>query len=213
MLQPVITSDGSKTVYSNRFGEHYHSTFGAINESNHVFIEAGYLAKTADRVSVFEMGFGTGLNAWLTLQQAVKLNRRTWYEAVELYPLDETIVAELSDDQHFRKLHSVPCEQPVEIASCFVLYKHCSNFLQTVFSRKYDVIYFDAFSPTVQPEMWTYDVFAKLYETMNSGAVLTTYCAKGEVRRAMQNVGLIVERLPGPVGKREILRAWKDATV
>jgi len=205
----VITDDGSKTVYSNHFREHYHSTFGATNESNHVFIEAGYLATTSDGVSVFEVGFGTGLNALLTLQQAIKLNRRTWYETVELYPLDEMTVAELSDDQFFRKLHHATWEQPVEIAPCFVLYKRFTDLLQTDFPRKFDVIYFDAFSPAVQPEMWTRDIFAKLYETMNAGAVLTTYCAKGEVRRTMQSVGLVVERLPGPVGKREMLRAWK----
>lgn len=208
-MSVIITGDGSKTIYSNRFGEHYHSTFGAANESNHVFIEAGYLATTGDCVSVFEVGFGTGLNALFTLQQAVKLNRYTRYETVELYPLDEMTIAELSDEPLFRKLHHAPWEQPVEIAPCFVLYKRFNNLLQTVFSRKFDVVYFDAFSPAVQPEMWTRDIFARLYETMNPGAILATYCVKGEVRRTMQSVGFIMERLPGPAGKREMLRAWK----
>ena len=180
-----------------------------MKESNHVFIEAGYWATTADRVSVFEVGFGTGLNAWLTLQQAVKLNRCTWYEAIELYPIGESTVSELSDNQIFHKLHHTSWEQPAEIASGFILYKRLNDLLHTVFLRKFDVIYFDAFSPAVQPEMWTRDIFSKLYEAMNPGAVLTTYCAKGEVRRTMQSVGLIVERLPGPAGKREMLRAWK----
>ena len=204
----VTTADGSKTLYSDRFGEHYHSTFGAANESNHVFIEAGYLTTSADPVSVLETGFGTGLNAWLTLQQAGRLHRRTCYEAIELYPVDELTVCELSDDAFFRTMHVVPWEQPVEITPDFVLHKRKSDLLQTKFTRKFDVVYFDAFSPAVQPEMWSRDIFAGLYAAMNPGAILTTYCAKGEVRRTMQSVGFIVERLPGPAGKREILRAW-----
>lgn len=209
IMPAILTDDGSKTIYSNRFGEHYHSTYGAASESNHVFIEAGYLANTADRVSVFEVGFGTGLNAWLTLQQALKLNRHTRYETIELYPVDELTVSELHDNPIFRKLHNAPWGQPTEITSCFVLYKHFNDLLLAVFPQKFDVIYFDAFSPAVQPEMWSRDVFSKLCEAMNPGAVLTTYCAKGEVRRTMQNVGLTVERLPGYAGKREMLRAWK----
>ena len=205
----VITDDGSKTVYSERFGEHYHSTFGAVNESNHVFIEAGYSAVAANPVSVLEIGFGTGLNAWLTLQQTSKLNRHTFYETVELYPIDNATISELLDNKVFRSLHAAPWEQPVEITSDFTIYKRKSNLLQTSFISKFDVVYFDAFSPAVQPEMWNFDIFAGIYEMMNHGAVLTTYCAKGEVRRTMQSAGFTTERLPGPVGKREMLRAKK----
>ena len=205
----IVTADGSKTLYSNRFGEHYHSTFGAASESKHVFIEAGYLSATADPVSVLEIGFGTGLNAWLTLQQAGRLQRNTRYEAIELYPIDNVTACELSDDNIFRSLHAAPWEQPVDITPCFVLHKCKSDLLQTIFTRKFDVVYFDAFSPVVQPEMWNRDIFAELYAAMNHGAILTTYCAKGEVRRNMQSVGFAVERLPGPVGKWEMLRAWK----
>lgn len=205
----ISTADGSKTIFSERFGEHYHSTFGAVNESNHVFIEAGYLATTVHPVSVLEVGFGTGLNAWLTLQQAGKLQWNTRYEAIELYPIDEVTACELSDDDYFRNLHSAPWEQSFEITPWFVLHKRKSDLLHTTFSHKYDVVYFDAFSPSVQPEIWTYDIFACLYAAMNCGAILTTYCAKGSVRRNMQSVGFDVERLPGPAGKREILRARK----
>ena len=208
-MSVIPTGDGSKTIYSYRFEEHYHSTHGAASESNHVFIEAGYLATTVEPVSVFEVGFGTGLNAWLTLQQAVKLNRHTRYEAIELYPIDEFTVAELPDDPIFRKMHQSPWGQPTEIANGFVLYKRLDDMLLAAFSRKFDVVYFDAFSPAVQPEMWRRDVFERLYEAMNPGAVLVTYCAKGEVRRTMQSVGFVVERLPGAAGKREMLRAWK----
>ena len=208
-LSVSITDDGSKTVYSGRFGEHYHSTFGAVNESNHVFIEAGYSAVAANPVSVLEIGFGTGLNAWLTLQQSGRLHRRTFYETIELYPIEDATISELSDNEVFRSLHAAHWEQPVEITPDFIIYKRKSNLLQTTFTTKFDVVYFDAFSPAVQPEMWNFDIFANLYEAMNPGAVLTTYCAKGEVRRTMQNAGFTTERLPGPAGKREMLRAKK----
>ena len=208
-LAVTLTADGSKTIYSERFGEHYHSMFGAANESKHVFIEAGYLATAVHPVSVLEVGFGTGLNAWLTLQRADKLQRRTHYETIELYPIDDATVCKLSDDAVFRSLHAAPWEQPVEITPWFVLHKRKSDLLQSVFSIKYDVVYFDAFSPAVQPEMWCIDIFTRLHTAMNRGAILTTYCAKGSVRRDMQSAGFDVERLPGPTGKREILRARK----
>jgi len=161
-------------------------------------------------VSVLEVGFGTGLNAWLTLQQAEKLQRNTYYETIELYPINETTAHELSDDEIFRSLHSAPWEQPVEITSYFVLHKRKCDLMKTMFNNKYDVVFFDAFSPAVQPEMWNSDIFTKLYSSMNSSAILTTYCAKGSVRRTMQDAGFIVERLPGPTGKREMLRAIKN---
>jgi len=208
-MSVTLTDDGSKTLYSEKFGEHYHSLFGAASESNHVFIKSGYLSSTTDPVSVLEIGFGTGLNALLTLQQAVGLQRKTYYEAIELYPIQENTVCELSNDAVFRNLHTALWEQPVEITPGFVLHKRKSNLLQCTFTRKYDVVYFDAFSPAVQPEMWSRDIFAILYEAMNPNAILTTYCAKGEVRRTMQSAGFIMERLPGATGKREMLRAKK----
>ena len=205
----LVTADGSKTLYSEKFGEHYHSLFGAANETNHVFIEAGYLSSTVDPISALEIGFGTGLNALLTLQQADGWQRPTYYETIELYPIHENTVCELSDDSYFRSLHTAAWEQPVEITPYFILHKRKSDLLQTMFTRKFDVVYFDAFSPVVQPEMWSRDIFANLYAAMNPDAILTTYCAKGEVRRAMQSAGFIVERLPGATGKREMLRARK----
>ncbi len=203
------TDDGSKTVYSQRFGEHYGSTFGAAGESKTVFIDAGYTASKADPVSVLEIGFGTGLNAYLTLREAERMQRPTYYESVELYPLEESIVRELSDDELFRKLHFIPWEQPTKISPNFVLHKRNVDLLRATFTRKFDVVYFDAFSPSVQPEMWSRELFAELFAAMNSQALLTTYCAKGEVRRTLQRVGFVTERLPGPPGKREMLRAVK----
>ena len=209
MRSIFVTDDGSKTLYSERFGEHYHSIFGAASESIQVFIQAGYLSVDVSPVSVLEVGFGTGLNAWYSQQQAEKLRRFTHYEAIELYPIDETTVNELSNDALFRSLHTVAWEQPIEITPYFKLHKRKSDLHKTIFTNKFDVIYFDAFSPAVQPEMWNRDVFTNLYSAMNPGAVLTTYCAKGQVRRTMLDVGFIVERLPGGAGKREMLRARK----
>ena len=204
-----ITGDGSKTIYSERFGEHYHSTFGAANESNHVFIEAGYQAVNANPVSILEIGFGTGLNTFLTLQQTGIKQRSVFYEAIDLYPVDQQTVQSLSDDEFFRSLHTVAWEEPANISPCFVLKKRKIDLRETVFSTKFDVVYFDAFSPSAQPEMWTREIFSGLFAVMNTPSVLVTYCAKGEVRRTMQSVGFSVERLPGPVGKREMLRARK----
>jgi tRNA U34 5-methylaminomethyl-2-thiouridine-forming methyltransferase MnmC len=209
-----LTADGSKTIYTERFGEHYHSTFGAVNESEHVFIRAGYLAAAAvNSVSVLEVGFGTGLNAWLTLHEAHNLQRRTYYEAIELYPVDAATISEFSNESFFRSLHIAAWEIPAEITAIFTLLKRKSDLLQTTFTRKFDIVYFDAFSPAVQPEMWSDDIFAKLYAAMNPDAILTTYCAKGDVRRTMQKAGFAVERLPGPAGKREMLRGRKTKKI
>ncbi len=205
----VQTEDGSMTLYSERFGEHYHSLYGATSESNHVFIEAAYLSIHIDPVSVLEIGFGTGLNAFLTAMQAETNQRFTHYEAIELYPVDFHTISSLSKNELFLRFHTEPWEKDIAMTSYFTLHKRKIDLLETAFTRGVDIIYFDAFSPAVQPEMWSNDVFSKLYDAMNPGAVLTTYCAKGEVRRTMQKVGYTVERLSGPKGKREMLRGRK----
>lgn len=205
----VVTSDGSKTFYSHRFGEHYHSKFGATSESRHVFVGAGYLSTTVSPVTVLEIGFGTGLNAWLTMQEADKMHRPTYYETIERYPVEVRTILKFSDDKVFLNLHLALWERAEEITPDFVIQKRLINLQNAVFSNRYDVVYFDAFSPTVQPELWTVDIFSRIFEAMNPGAILTTYCAKGTVRRMMQKCGFLVEQLPGPAGKREILRAKK----
>lgn len=203
------TGDGSKTLYSVRFGEHYHSTFGAKSESEHIFINAGYRATVVNPVSVLEIGFGTGLNAFLTMTQAEKEQRATYYESVEQYPVGLPEVQSLLDHERFAMLHTAPWEKDVVFSPCFTLHKRKTDIINVRFSRRFDVVYFDAFSPAVQPEIWTVQIFATLHEAMNSGAVLTTYCAKGDVRRMMQSIGFAVDRLPGPKGKREMLRGVK----
>lgn len=211
------TEDGSHTLYVPELKEHYHSTFGAIQESMHVYINTGLLHCAQNAVNVLEIGFGTGLNALLTLMESEKIKKPVFYQTLELYPLDIEEVRKLnysdkltlSNPEIFEKLHLTDWEIPIEITSLFTLLKNQFDFSKPDnFNNKtsFDVIYFDAFAPDIQPEMWTYEIFSKLHSICNPDAIITTYCAKGAVRRAMERAGFVMERLPGPPGKREILR-------
>ncbi len=210
-----ITSDGSHTLFVPEIDECYHSSHGAIQESQHIFIEAGLKQCPKDEICVLEVGFGTGLNALLALVEAERSGKKIQYIALEKYPVDseKTLLLNYpamidSDKQDvFNLLHTSMWNEPIEITSYFTLHKIETDFTQHIHSQHYDVVFFDAFSPEKQPEMWLVEQFEKLYKSCNLGAVLTTYCAKGIVRRAMQEAGFKVERLPGPPGKREILRA------
>jgi tRNA U34 5-methylaminomethyl-2-thiouridine-forming methyltransferase MnmC len=226
-----MTEDGSHTVRLVELEECYHSTHGAIQESMHIFIRTGlfrFLPAGAiplkPRVHVLEIGFGTGLNAFLTLLEAEKHNTPIHYTSLELHPLTEEEALPLNypealgkhDDDPFRKkrqsfeqLHRSPWEKTSPITPHFTLHKIKADFTGYNLPGLYDVIHFDAFSPEKQPEMWTEAGFRKIYNHATAGAVLTTYCAKGNVRRALQAAGFTVERLPGPPGKREILCATK----
>jgi tRNA U34 5-methylaminomethyl-2-thiouridine-forming methyltransferase MnmC len=211
-----ITEDNSHTVYSERFQETYHSIHGAIIESRHVFIEACFKECRQNPVRIFEAGFGTGLNAYLTLQEAEKEHIHVDYHAIELYPLAKSMVFRLnfgellpSGDEYFQLMHEIPWGQRIAISPYFHLKKIADDLLETKITDDFDLVYFDAFSPVSQPELWTKEVFEKLYKQMNKGGILTTYCAKGVVRRTMNDVGFITERIPGPPGKREMLRALK----
>jgi tRNA U34 5-methylaminomethyl-2-thiouridine-forming methyltransferase MnmC len=212
------TADGSVTVLSGNFGETYHSVNGAITESQHVFINACYKIVDVNPVTVLEIGFGTGLNAFLTLLEAEKEKREVYYSSIELFPIPSDIYKNLyySDNclqgkvDEFLLLHQSDWEKEVAITGHFRLTKRNADIAVFDFGlEKYDVVYFDAFSPNIQPELWTKEIFNRIFRSMKSGGVLTTYCAKGEVRRNMQNAGFIVERLSGPPGKREMLRAVK----
>ncbi len=213
--QIQTTADGSPTIYNATIDECYHSVHGACNESLHIFIRSGFEAIAKPEISIFEVGFGTGLNAWLTLCAAQKRGCRVHYTAVERYPLSEECYSALNygkldiEQQQFLQLHKADWGRAVEITPNFTLEKIEADFTALSLTAKYDLVYFDAFSPEKQPEMWSEAVFRQLYEQMNAGGVLVTYCAKGVVRRTMQAVGFTVERIAGPVGKREILRARK----
>ncbi|MCC8186176.1 MAG: tRNA (5-methylaminomethyl-2-thiouridine)(34)-methyltransferase MnmD [Bacteroides sp.] len=222
-IQIEQTADGSATLFVPAMEEHYHSVKGARSESKHIFVESGLLCSTADPAHVLEIGFGTGLNAMLTLEASGRTQRKVIYTALELYPLEWNTVKALkySEDPLFRQLHHCPWEESVRITETFELRKHQTDVTRLspesewLFSvpSGFDVVYFDAFAPEKQPEMWKKQLFDKLYVIINKGGVLTTYCAKGSIRRMLQDCGFRVERLPGPPhGKREILRATKPLT-
>ncbi len=213
----LITNDGSHSLFVPEIDECYHSTHGAIQESKHIFIEAGFKQCQKDTIKVLEVGFGTGLNAFLTMDVVLNSAKKVHYTGLELYPVAIEMAMQLNyptmispqNKLLFQQLHLAQWNKEVAIASSFWLTKMQLDFTQLSLAEKFDVIYFDAFSPEKQAEMWTEDAFKLLYNCCNVGGVLTTYCAKGHVRRAMQSAGFIVERLPGPPGKREILRCTK----
>lgn len=219
--QLILTEDGSHSLYVPHLEEHYHSTHGAIQESRHVYINAGFNACELQKINILEIGFGTGLNAFLTQLEAEKTDKQIHYTSLELYPLNLESAKQLNYAQQltnkedvvdFLALHKAKWGKSVEITSMFTLHKIEIDFsnpdnLNT--NSRFDVIYFDAFAPEKQPEMWTQQIFDKLFSFCNKNAIITTYCAKGVVRRMLQSSGFTVERLPGPPGKREILRGRK----
>lgn len=219
--QIIITEDGSHSLFVPQLNEHYHSTHGAIQESRHVYIEAGFCACKSKQINVLEVGFGTGLNAFLTLLESEKTDTKVNYTSVELYPLDYDKVKQLNYTEHisdtnkvslFLELHTAEWNRYDEITPHFILHKIKTDFSNSnnlVTLSQFDVIYFDAFAPEKQPEMWTQQIFDNLYTMCNENAIITTYCAKGAVRRMLQSAGFTVDRLPGPPGKREILRGKK----
>jgi tRNA U34 5-methylaminomethyl-2-thiouridine-forming methyltransferase MnmC len=211
----ITTEDGSSSLFVPGLNEHYHSVHGAETESLHIFIHAAFDATDRDPVHVLEMGMGTGLNTILTLAAARKQNRTVEYHAVEKYPLTGKEVSalhfritespELSG--YFHAIHTEPWDQPVSITDRFTLFKEQCDIRSFTPRTSYDVIYFDAFAPEVQPDLWSQRVFMDLYRCTSPGGVLTTYSAKGKVKRSLISVGYRVEKLPGPPGKREFLRA------
>lgn len=214
----LTTEDGSITLYNEQIGEYYHSTHGAIQESNHIFIKDGFYECKKDEIHILEMGFGTGLNAFLTLLEAEKTNKKIYYHTVELYPITleqaealnyaEILAPEKKDI--LLKLHEAKWGENSKICSNFEIVKICSDFCSLDLKYyMFDVVYYDAFSPEKQPELWSLDIFEKIFSHCNEGAILTTYCAKGYVRRNLQQAGFTVHRLPGPPGKREKLSAIK----
>lgn len=215
-----VTADGSHTLFVPALDEHYHSVNGAIQESFHIFIDAGLHHSKKEDISIFEVGFGTGLNAFLTFVDSNQSGKTIHYTTVESYPLSDSIVRELNYTQryaeemqeYFYKLHQAEWNKEVRISENFYLTKLQADFTSFDFSlidNPVDIIYFDAFAPDKQPDMWTQDIFNNLYKITAEDGILVTYCAKGVVRRMMQQGGYKVERLPGPPGKREMLRATK----
>jgi len=214
-IKVIITDDGSKSLYLPEMNETYHSKFGAKNESEHVFINAGFKQIQKNEIAILEVGFGTGLNVLLTYFEGLKSQQKVYFESLEKYPLPENILPEINnfDDAAYRelfdKIHQADWQQPVNLSENFTLLKNHIDLLSYQTTHKFDLIYFDAFAPDKQPEMWTAEVFTKMYNLLNENGILVTYSAKGSVRRTMQAAGFLVERIPGPPGKREMLRAKK----
>ena len=218
----IKTADGSVTIHLPEWDEQYHSKHGAIQEAKHVFIKMGltwYREKYhPEEISILEVGFGTGLNAFITLLEAENFGMRIKYTGVEAYPVNIEEIKDLNyvdalsaEDKYsiFNKLHSTSWETETKITDDFSLCKQQKKFQKIIENAQYNLIYFDAFGARVQPELWTEEVFEIMFKALKTEGVLVTYSAKGSVRRAMQTVGFVVERLPGPPGKREMLRAVK----
>ncbi len=213
-VEIISSEDGSNTIYIPYLNEHYHSYHGAITESEHVFINNGLnLFENEKNIKILEFGFGTGLNALLTLKYADK--KKIIYHSIEKYPLKKYITDKLNygslvNNILFNKIHDSNWGEDVNITDNFILKKIESDFISANIDDDYNIVYFDAFAPNIQPHLWTKEIFEKIYNSMSYSGVLTTYCAKGSVRRTMQDVGFKVERLPGPPYKREMLRAVKN---
>jgi tRNA U34 5-methylaminomethyl-2-thiouridine-forming methyltransferase MnmC len=217
MLEIRKTEDGSHTIYDPELNEHYHSTHGAIRESDFIFIGSGLKYSVSNPVRIFEAGFGTGLNALLSCIYALKNDRDIIYTAIEKYPVNENIInslnyRELIKDNMgylFEKIHDCDWNVPERIIKNFTLHKIKGDLITYKASGIYDLIYFDAFGPDKQPELWTDDVFKKISAATAQNGILVTYSVKGEVKRSLRKNGFDVRRLPGPPGKRHILRAIK----
>ncbi len=224
--QIATTRDNSKTLFVPELDEHYHSIHGAVQESLHVFIKSG-IKEFPDHstVNILEVGLGTGLNVWLSLKEALERNLHINYTSLEKYPVQAEEVAQLNytsllpsgPKSSFQDIHECEWEKPVilyeEEATSFTLLKQKTDLRAFKESENYNLIYFDAFAPSAQPNLWTVQVFQIMFEALKPGGLLVTYCVKGEVRRAMKAAGFTVEKIPGPPGKREMARAWKKGSL
>jgi tRNA U34 5-methylaminomethyl-2-thiouridine-forming methyltransferase MnmC len=226
----VVTEDGSHSIRFSAVDEGYHSMHGAVKEAIHVYLQPNFVlqAEHNDELYVLEMGFGTGLNALLTYMYAQVMGCKVHYTTIEAYPVPSDVYTQLnyaascvnemkmlfsSVDFHnidlvFQQLHTSPWGCETIISDHFVLLKHHSTLqAASLPADTYNVVYYDAFAPQFQPELWTAEVFERIYNAMSSNAILTTYCCKGDVKRALKAAGFAIEKLPGPKGKREMLRA------
>ncbi len=216
-LEVIPTGDGSLSVLNVDLQETYHSRHGALQESRYVFIEQGLLHVAAKNpgmpIRIFEMGFGTGLNAGLSLMECRESKLVIRYESWEKEPLPETILEQLNyadmvgAEEPFDAVNSAAWDREKEIVPGFTLLKHCGDLLTDSLSGEFDLIYYDAFAPSRQPELWNIEVLRKVTERLRPGGVWVSYCAKGQVKRDLASLGLRVESLPGPPGKKEMTRA------
>jgi tRNA U34 5-methylaminomethyl-2-thiouridine-forming methyltransferase MnmC len=216
----ILTEDGSGSLIHHGLNETYHSIHGAIQESQHVFINTGLnqiLNENQKEISILEIGFGTGLNTLLTFIATQSVDINLYYEAIEAYPLPIETASQLNYPfilnaaSHFTALHECSWNITNEISTHFQLHKRDIKVQEASFTpEKFDLVYFDAFAPSKQPEMWTYSILEKVTDAMKSQGIFVTYSAKGQLKRDLISLGLSVEKLPGPPGKREMIRAIKN---
>jgi len=216
MTKIIVTRDKSNTIFNEQMKEHYHSLHGALTESLHVFIKTGLHFFGKEKINLLEIGLGTGLNALLTLQDSIEKNTEINYVAIEPYPLSYDVIKKLNysslikiNEKKIKKIHLCDFEKSSMITSNFKFIKYKKTLKDLQIKQKFNLIYFDAFSPTVQPNIWHKSNFKKLHNMMEKKSILVTYCSKGKVRRDLELSGFFVEKLKGPPGKREIIRAKK----
>jgi tRNA U34 5-methylaminomethyl-2-thiouridine-forming methyltransferase MnmC len=214
----IKTLDGSTTIQLKEWNECYHSKHGAIQEAKHVFINNGLSLFANQSVSILEIGFGTGLNAFVTFLDSHRLKQTIHYVGIDAYPvttseaLKMNYVTELnasSYEETFIKMHESKWGEKVILSSNFELFKRKQFFHEIDDIEQFDLIYFDAFGYRVQPELWSTQLFKQMFDALRSGGKLVTYAARGDVKRSMLEVGFLVEKLQGPPGKREMTRATK----
>jgi tRNA U34 5-methylaminomethyl-2-thiouridine-forming methyltransferase MnmC len=218
-LEIITTSDGSNSLLNTQLNETYHSVHGALQESIHVFITNGldfFNQRSPSQINILEVGFGTGLNALLTVQYAEKNKTEIHYTTLEAFPIDAEIWKQLNyaealaDKEYFQKLHSTEWDEEVLLTPDFSILKINETLEKvTLNASSFDLIYFDAFAPNKQPKMWELPILEKIVLTMKPHGVFVTYCAKGQLKRDLKSLGLNVETLPGPPGKKEMVRAIK----
>lgn len=214
----ILTEDGSHTLYVPSLDENYHSIHGAKQESNHVFIKSGlHFCSNKNEINIFEVGFGTGLNALLSYVECKKLKVKINYTTVEKYPItqDELALINYKDlmpeySEIFLKLHEAEWGKVERVSEFFELHKIEADLVDVSHENKYDVVYFDAFAPDLQPDLWSEKVFQDIYNSMSMEGILVTYSAKGFVKRNLKSAGFTVTKIPGPPGKREMIRAVKN---
>jgi len=212
----ITTEDGSQTLISPIFGERYHSIYGAKTESEIVFIDAGFRNQISEApLHILEMGMGTGLNAYMTWIEAEKNGVQVYYEAYEKFPVEKPYWTSIGyqelfeSDFPFNKIHSSNWNEVLEFSHHFQFQKINQDILKVEKEEFFNVIYFDAFAPGAQEELWTKSIFDLMFKSLKNNGVLVTYCAKGYVKRNLKAAGFKIEALPGPPGKREMTRARK----
>lgn len=221
-MNPILrpTDDGSYTLHLEEMDETYHSTHGALTEAQYVYIQNGFSRVETKHINILEIGFGTGLNVLVTLDAFLKQENIApiHYHSLEKYPVDNQIISELhygallhpDRNDIFEKIHTAPWGESVEIIPGFTLHKQQIDLLTDDLKGNFDLVYYDAFAPSKQPEMWSNNIIQKVVDTMKEGSLLSTYCVQGDAKRAFKTAGLKLKRLPGPPGKRHMLIGTKE---